>query len=197
MELTPALICTKCGSVRNGAGTFSQCGVALHSPQQESVNNAHEASHDTNLSSTPSESQDRLTTNRTGSLAEHSSDLATAGRDQREQAETLHSVPPSDIDNESDDPDLFPIHHPIFWGRGRTLFGIFIVNNFFTLLTLGLYSFWGGVRIRQFLSSQTSFTHTRFSYHGTPQELLKGWSQAFLVFGLPYAFLSLVPLIWD
>jgi uncharacterized membrane protein YjgN (DUF898 family) len=92
---------------------------------------------------------------------------------------------------------LFPIHHPIFWGRGRTLFGIFIVNTFFTLLTLGLYSFWGRVRIRQFLSSQTSFAHTRFSYHGTPQELLKGWSKAFLVFGLPYAFLNLVPLIWD
>jgi len=89
------------------------------------------------------------------------------------------------------------IYHPIFWGRGRTLFGIFIINTFYTLLTLGIYSFWGRVRIRQFLSSQTSFAKIRFSYHGTGQELLKGWSKALVVFGVPYGFLSLVPIMWE
>ncbi len=138
-----------------------------------------------------------MTTHKTGSSAERDSDLATWGPDQRDQPEAHHAIPPSDIGNKPYDTDLSSIHHPIFWGRGRTLFGIFIVNTFFSLLTLGLYSFWGRVRIRQFLSSQTSFVHTRFSYHGTPQELLKGWSKAFLVFGLPYAFLSLIPLIWE
>ena len=88
------------------------------------------------------------------------------------------------------------VYHPIFWGQGKTLFGIFIVNTFLTLLTLGVYSFWGRVRIRQFLSSQTSLARIRFSYHGTGMELLKGWSKAFLVFGVPYAFLSFVPIIW-
>ncbi len=161
------------------------------------MNNSNETSYTTNLSSTPSESQDLLTTPKTSSSAERGSDLATWGSDQRGQTEARHAIPPSDLDNKPDDSDLFPIHHPIFWGRGRTLFGIFIVNTFFTLLSLGLYSFWGRVRIRQFLSSQTSFAHTRFSYHGTPQELLKGWSKAFLVFGLPYALLSLVPLLWS
>ncbi|WP_342347545.1 YjgN family protein [uncultured Nitrospira sp.] len=193
MELTPALFCTKCGTVRNGGGTCSQCGTARHSPKQESVNNSNA----TDRSLTPSESQDPLIPNWTGPSTEHGFDLAYLGSAQRKQTEALHEIPPSDIDNESDDSDLFPIHHPIFWGRGRTLFGIFIVNTFFTLLTLGLYSFWGRVRIRQFLCSQTSFAHIRFSYHGTPHELLKGWSKAFLVFGLPYACLNLVPLIWD
>ncbi len=197
MELTPALICTKCGSVRNGAETCSQCGAALDFPPQESVNHSKETPLSTDRSFIPSGSQEPLTTHRTGSSAGRGSDFASWGPDQRDQTEALHAIPPSDLGNESDDSDLFPIHHPIFWGRGRTLFGIFIVNTFFTLLTLGLYSFWGRVRIRQFLSSQTSFAHTRFSYHGTPQELLKGWSKAFAVFGLPYAFLSLVPLIWD
>ncbi len=89
------------------------------------------------------------------------------------------------------------IYHPIFWGRGRTLFGIFIVNTLYTLLTLGIYSFWGRVRIRQFLSNQTSFAKIRFSYHGTGQELIKGWSKAFVIFGIPYMFFSLVPIIWD
>ncbi|HNP61678.1 MAG TPA: YjgN family protein, partial [Nitrospirales bacterium] len=197
MELTPALFCTNCGRVRNGGETCSHCGVARHSPLQESVNNSNEPPLATDRPLTPSESQNTLIPNRTGPLAEHGSDLAYLGSAQRKPTEPLRAIPPSNIDNESDDSDLFPVHHPIFWGRGRTLFGIFIVNTFFTLLTLGLYSFWGRVRIRQFLSSQTSFAHTRFSYHGTPQELLKGWSKAFLVFGLPYAFLSLVPLIWD
>ncbi len=76
------------------------------------------------------------------------------------------------------------------------MFGIFISNTFFTILTLGLYAFWGRVRIRQYLHSQTSFAKTRFAYHGTGKELMMGWTKAFLVFGLPYLFLSLVPLLW-
>jgi uncharacterized membrane protein YjgN (DUF898 family) len=89
------------------------------------------------------------------------------------------------------------IYHPIFLGRGQTLFGIFIINTFYTLLTLGIYSFWSRVRIRQFLSSQTSFAKVRFSYHGTGQELIKGWIKAFVIFGIPYGFLSVVPIIWE
>ncbi len=89
------------------------------------------------------------------------------------------------------------IYHPIFWGQGQTLLGIFIVNTFYTLCTLGVYSFWGRVRIRKFLSSQTSLTKIRFSYHGTGMELLKGSSKALVIFGIPYAFLSFVPIIWE
>ena len=105
--------------------------------------------------------------------------------------------PPSTKPRDSTLSSESTIYHPIFWGRGGTLFGIFTVNILFTLLTLGIYYFWGRVRIRQFLSNQTSFAKMRFSYHGTGMELLKGWSKAFLVFGLPYAFLSLVPIIWE
>lgn len=65
------------------------------------------------------------------------------------------------------------------------------------MLTLGIYSFWGRVRIRKFLSSQTSLAKIRFSYHGTAQELIKGWSKAFIIFGIPYGFLSFAPIIWD
>jgi len=197
MELTPALICTQCGLVGNGAETCSQCGARFHPPQQETLSNANKAPLAPNLSSIPTEYRDPLTTNGTDSSVERGSDSATVGSDQRGQPEAHNAIPPSVISDEPYDSALSPIHHPIFWGRGRTLFGIFIINTFFTLLTLGVYSFWGRVRIRQFLSSQTSFAKTRFSYHGTPQELLKGWSKAFLVFGLPYAFLSIVPLIWD
>lgn len=95
--------------------------------------------------------------------------------------------------------DIFSVRaaHPIFWGHGKTLFGIFIVNTLYTLLTLGIYSFWGRVRIREFLSSQTSLAKIRFSYHGTGFELLKGSLKALIVFGIPYGFLSFVPIIWE
>ena len=87
------------------------------------------------------------------------------------------------------------IRHAVFCGNGRSLFGIFIVNVFFTLLTLGIYSFWGRVRVRSFLNSQTSIAGARFAYHGTGVELLTGWAKAMLVFGLPYICLSSLPFL--
>ncbi|HBP87329.1 MAG TPA: YjgN family protein [Nitrospirales bacterium] len=197
MELTPPLICTQCGSVENGAKSCSQCGATLHAPQQEPVSISNDAPLATDLSSTSSKSQDPLTPYGTGSTAEPNSDLGKVETDRKEPTYSSDANLPPDGVNEPYDSDLSPNHHPIFWGRGRTLFGIFLVNTFLTLITLGLYSFWGRVRIRQFLSSQTSFARARFSYHGTPQELLKGWSKALLVFGFPYAFLNFVPLLWN
>lgn len=197
MELTPALICPQCGSVGNGKAACSQCG-AMFSPQQQVATTNPDGAP---LAQAPASSQPEflnpLKTNGICSSAEHHSDSATLPSDSGDKTGDFGSIPPSEIFDEPVDSALFPIHHPVFWGRGRTLFGIFIVNTFFALLTLGLYSFWGRVRIRRFLSSQTSFAKTRFSYHGTAQELLKGWSKAFVVFGLPYAFLSFVPFISD
>ncbi|MGE0474398.1 MAG: YjgN family protein [Nitrospirales bacterium] len=110
-----------------------------------------------------------------------------------EKAPAVPTVPPPlPIDHAHNHSRL----HPIFWGTGQTLFGIFITNTFFTILTLGIYAFWGRVRIRQFLHSQTSFAKIRFAYHGTGKELMMGWSKAFIVFGLPYLSLSLIPSIW-
>ncbi len=85
------------------------------------------------------------------------------------------------------------VRHPLFWGTGQSLFGIFIVNTFLTLITLGIYSFWGRARVREFLNSQTSFANARFAYHGTGKELFTGWLKAMLVFGIPYLSLSAIP----
>ncbi|MCA9470608.1 MAG: DUF898 family protein [Nitrospirales bacterium] len=93
--------------------------------------------------------------------------------------------------------DSHKIRHPLFWGTGQSLFGIFIVNTFLTLITFGIYSFWGRARVRSFLNSQTSFAKARFAYHGTGKELLTGWLKAMLVFGIPYLSLSAVPYFWQ
>lgn len=80
-----------------------------------------------------------------------------------------------------------------FHGAGGSLFGIHIVNVFLTLITLGTYSFWGRVRVRKYLLSETAFEGDRFAYHGTGRELLTGYSKAMLVFGLPISLLNHVP----
>lgn len=71
-----------------------------------------------------------------------------------------------------------------FHGEAGTLFGIHIVNLFLTILTLGIYYFWGKVKVRKYLYSQTEAERDRFAYHGTGRELLVGWFKAALVFGL-------------
>ena len=80
-----------------------------------------------------------------------------------------------------------------FHGDGGSLFGIHIVNIFLTLVTLGIYSFWGRVKVRRYLLSQTEFEGDRFAYHGTGRELLIGSLKAMLVFGVPLAVLNYAP----
>src|SRR5262249_8995618 len=42
-----------------------------------------------------------------------------------------------------------------FHGSGGTLFGIYVVNILLTIATLGIYRFWGRVKVRRFMLSQT------------------------------------------
>jgi len=78
-----------------------------------------------------------------------------------------------------------------FHGSGGTLFGIYVVNILLTIATFGIYRFWGRVKVRRFLMSQTSFEGDRFAYHGTGKELLLGFVKALLFVGLPISALSL------
>jgi uncharacterized membrane protein YjgN (DUF898 family) len=77
-----------------------------------------------------------------------------------------------------------------FHGSGGTLFGIYVVNILLTIATLGIYRFWGRVKIRRFMLSQTGFEGDRFAYHGTGRELLLGFVKALLFVGLPITALS-------
>jgi uncharacterized membrane protein YjgN (DUF898 family) len=96
------------------------------------------------------------------------------------------SEPPADLPGEP------VVRRPSFRGRGGSLFGIHIVNVFFTLGTLGWYYFWAKTRTRRFIFSQTEFEGDRFAYHGTGKELLLGTLKAVLVFGLPLTLLNVV-----
>ncbi len=86
--------------------------------------------------------------------------------------------------------------YPIqFHGRGGSLFGIQIVNLFLALITLGIYSFWGRVKVRGYLASQTEFAGDRFAYHGTGKELFIGWLKALVLFGIPLFVLAVLQII--
>lgn len=79
-----------------------------------------------------------------------------------------------------------------FHGAGGSLFGIHIVNLFLTVITLGIYYFWGKVRLRSYLLSQSEFEGDRFAYHGTGKELLIGFLKAVLIFGVPLFLLGIL-----
>jgi len=77
-----------------------------------------------------------------------------------------------------------------FHGNGGTLFGIYVVNVLLTIVTLGIYRFWGRVKVRRYMMSQTSFEGDRLAYHGTGRELLNGVFKAGLLFGVPLTVLQ-------
>jgi len=65
-----------------------------------------------------------------------------------------------------------------FHGTGATLFGIHLRNFLLTIVTFGVYLFWGKSRVRQYLYRQTAFDGDRLAYHGTGGELARGWVKA-------------------
>ena len=82
-------------------------------------------------------------------------------------------------------------HRPSFHGNASTLLKMLIVNNLLSVLTLGVYHFWGKTKIRKYLYGSTEFMGDRFAYTGTGKELFLGWMKAAgvmaIVFGAPEA----------
>lgn len=76
---------------------------------------------------------------------------------------------------------------PEFTGSAREYFRIWIVNLFFTLVTLGIYSAWAKVRKKRYFYGSTRFEGDSFDYFGSPKAILKGRVIAFVVF-VAYAF---------
>src|SRR5499425_1828690 len=102
----------------------------------------------------------------------------------REDAPPAHAAAPA-----ARDATLSTRRKLSFHGNGGTLFGIYVVNVLLTIVTLGIYRFWGRVKVRRFMMSQTSFEGDRLAYHGTGKELLNGFFRAGLIFGVPLTVL--------
>ena len=61
-----------------------------------------------------------------------------------------------------------------------------------TIVTLGVYYFWGKTRVRKYIWGQTEIVGDRFAYHGTGRELFIGFLKALVFFALPLFLLSLL-----
>ena len=88
------------------------------------------------------------------------------------------------------------VHRLVFRGSAGGLFGIQAVNLLFTLLTLGIYYFWGKVRVRAYLLGETELDGDRLAYHGTGTELLIGFVKGVAVLFIPIALLTIVPQVY-
>jgi uncharacterized membrane protein YjgN (DUF898 family) len=79
-----------------------------------------------------------------------------------------------------------------FHGQGAELLILYIKTFFLSVFTLGVYSFWGRTRIRQFFWRNTTFAGHPFAWHGTGMEMFIG---ALKFFGLFAAWVGIVVLI--
>ena len=78
-----------------------------------------------------------------------------------------------------------PESHPFsFTGTAGGFFGIWIVNLFLTIITLGIYSAWAKVRKKRYFYGHTWVGDANFEYHGNPIAILKGRLIAVAVFAL-------------
>jgi uncharacterized membrane protein YjgN (DUF898 family) len=68
-----------------------------------------------------------------------------------------------------------------YHGTGGSLLELMIMNAVKSVLTLGIYSFWARNNVREFHYSHTDLDGDRFSYHGTGNELLRGYFKAMAV----------------
>lgn len=69
-----------------------------------------------------------------------------------------------------------------FSGSAGEYFGIWIVNLFLTVITLGIYSAWAKVRKKRYFYGNTWLADSNFEYHGNPVAILKGRLLAFAAF---------------
>ncbi len=89
-----------------------------------------------------------------------------------------------------------PTTTPFTWhGSPWALTGACIVNALLMILTIGIYGFWGRTEIRRRTWSSVRFLGEPLVYHGTPQELLKGFFVVMLAILVPLFVLGTLLVI--
>ncbi len=83
------------------------------------------------------------------------------------------------------------VHRLRFYGAGRDLFAIQVRTLLLGILTLGIYTFWGRTRTRQYLYAHTTFADAPFEYHGTGRELFIGFLKATAILWVVYIVAAL------
>jgi uncharacterized membrane protein YjgN (DUF898 family) len=74
-------------------------------------------------------------------------------------------------------------------GDVGSFYGIWLLNLFLNIVTLGIYNFWGRTRLRRYAASSFELSGDRLEYAGTGGELFRGFLKALpviIVLYLPY-----------
>lgn len=71
-----------------------------------------------------------------------------------------------------------------FNGSGGAMFGILIVNFLLTVITLGIYYPWAKAKRLKYLYAETELDNSRFTFHGTGNEMFKGFIKAIVFFAI-------------
>jgi uncharacterized membrane protein YjgN (DUF898 family) len=80
---------------------------------------------------------------------------------------------------------------PFAWqGSPWHLAGVCVLNFVLMLLTVGIYGFWGRTEIRRRMWSSVRLMGEPMAYHGTPQELLRGFFAVLAIVLVPLFILG-------
>lgn len=69
-----------------------------------------------------------------------------------------------------------------FHGTGVDLALIVLKNILLSIVTIGIYSFWGKTNLRRFIWNNAEFAGHRLIYHGTGKELMRGYAKVIGIF---------------
>jgi uncharacterized membrane protein YjgN (DUF898 family) len=78
------------------------------------------------------------------------------------------------------------------FGDNVPLFRLALINGLLSLITLGIYRFWGKTKIRKYLWSSAEIDGDRFEYIGTGREKFLGFLVALVVLAINMAVVQLI-----
>jgi uncharacterized membrane protein YjgN (DUF898 family)/tetratricopeptide (TPR) repeat protein len=102
------------------------------------------------------------------------------------------AVPPAPVEVSEPPASQVALH-----ADGSDLFAMRVLNLLLSLLTLGIYSFWGKAKVRRYVCGQAEYLGDWFAFHGTGRELLLGWLRALPALAFIFLFPTLLPLFWQ
>jgi uncharacterized membrane protein YjgN (DUF898 family) len=103
-----------------------------------------------------------------------------------QQSENKNS-PSIEVDTTQNDGRIVPLNYD---GSLSSVFGIWLLNLALTIVTLGIYTFWGKTRMRRYVVGGFTLLGDRFAYTGTGKELFLGFLKA-----LPFIIALYAPII--
>ncbi len=86
-------------------------------------------------------------------------------------------------------------HQLVLYGEAGKLFGIMILNALLTFVTLGLYYPWAKAAVRRYLWEEVDLNEENFVFHGTGQEIFKGFLMAYAILAVTLVATLLFPLL--